>query len=63
MAKAKTKQVLEASAADASATSMEKTVEDTEPPDYVEGADLSDDENDLHGPCNVRPVNVDTNPR
>ena len=61
-----TKRIAEApsaSAADASATNVEEFVEDDEGSESCEGAECSDDENDLHGPCNVRPSDADDDPR
>ena len=50
-------------AADASAVNTTPVVEDVAELDYCEGTDLSDDEKDLHGPCNIKPCKSDENPR
>ena len=63
LASKKNAELTSATAADASATNVEELVEDKQNADTCEGADLSDDENDLHGPCNVRPSDADENPR
>ena len=52
-----------ATAADASATNTEVEVEDDENFAECETSDMSDNENNLHGPCNVRPSDADEDPR
>ena len=50
-------------AAVASATNVGETVQDNPKDDIAEVGCLSDGEDALHGPCNVRPVDADENPR
>ena len=50
-------------AADASAVHTTAAVEDVAEDDWCEGADLSDDENDLHVPCNIKTCKSDENSR
>ena len=50
-------------AAASSATTPEEIVENNSQDSTAEVQDLSDDEDSLHGPCNVRPVGADENSR
>ena len=63
LAKSKTSNASAASSAAATATGTTAVVEDISEDEYIEGADLSDNEEDLHGPCNVKPVGADVDPR
>ena len=50
-------------AATASATIDAECNQDYQSFDSLEEEYMSDDENALHGPCNIRPCNADENPR
>ena len=63
LATQKNAELASASAADASATTVEKTASNGPEDDSVQVEDLTDDEESLHGPCNTRPVGADENPR
>ena len=63
MVKKKQKEASTTTVAAASTTNVEKIVEDTQPDGTAEAPEFSDDEDSLHGPCNVRPVDADENPR
>ena len=63
MADTRRREASGATAAAASATSVGETVEDTQDPVDCEEGDQSDDENMLHGPCNIKPAGADENPR
>ena len=47
------------SSAATSITNLEEFVEDDESSESIEEVECSDGENDLHGPCNVRPSDAD----
>ena len=63
MATKKNSELASTTAAAASATTVGETVQDNPKDDTAEVVYLSDDEDSLHGPCNVRPVGADENPR
>ena len=63
MATKKVAELASTTSTDASATNAEELVESDQDTTTYEGADLSGDEDDLHGPCNVRPSDADENPR
>ena len=48
---------------DASGTNDSESSDNEASLDVCEVEDLSDDEGALHGPCNVKPLNADENPR
>ena len=63
MAEARIREPQSTTAAAASATNVEEVDRGGAAPEEDEGGDMTDDENDLHGPCNVRPSDADENPR
>ena len=59
----KNAELASATAAAASTPNTEETVEDSLEEATAEVEDFSDGEECLHGPCNMRPIGSDENPR
>ena len=59
----KTSKHSKASEAAATTTASDVVVEDVDEDEWCEDAHQSGDEDALHGPCNVKPIGVDEDPR